>query len=257
VETIAVKKLILAFACLFVVVPSQARTITVDDDGLADFNNIQAAINDANDGDTVLVRPGTYYENISMKDGVTVQGSGANVTTIDGGASGNVVVFSSVSGILSGFNITNGQISGYNAGVYANASTVVIENNIISNNQTGIRVISNSTGIIIGNKVVDNSGTAGIWLDNSNPTVTNNLIVSNDWTGIHSKYTSASIINNTISNNGWFGINAVEPPSLQVIANNIITQNRYGFMVSGGATSAVSRLAISYNNVWDNYINYW
>ena len=33
------KKLILAFICLFLVVPSQARIITVDDDGPADFNN--------------------------------------------------------------------------------------------------------------------------------------------------------------------------------------------------------------------------
>jgi hypothetical protein len=36
------------------------RTITVDDDSPADFDNIQAAINDANDGDTVVVLPGTY-----------------------------------------------------------------------------------------------------------------------------------------------------------------------------------------------------
>ncbi|MGB2808288.1 MAG: right-handed parallel beta-helix repeat-containing protein [Sedimentisphaerales bacterium] len=36
------------------------RTIFVDDDGPADFNNIQAAINDANDGDTIIVADGTY-----------------------------------------------------------------------------------------------------------------------------------------------------------------------------------------------------
>ncbi len=37
-----------------------ARIITVDDDGIADFNTIQAAIDDANDGDIVEVMPGTY-----------------------------------------------------------------------------------------------------------------------------------------------------------------------------------------------------
>jgi len=51
-------------AVLFVVVclaPTlgQARIITVDDDAPADFNNIQAAIDDANNGDTVEIQPGT------------------------------------------------------------------------------------------------------------------------------------------------------------------------------------------------------
>ncbi len=37
-----------------------ARIITVDDDAPADFNNIQAAIDDANNGDTVEIQPGRY-----------------------------------------------------------------------------------------------------------------------------------------------------------------------------------------------------
>ncbi|MHC4463835.1 MAG: right-handed parallel beta-helix repeat-containing protein, partial [Planctomycetota bacterium] len=36
------------------------RTIYVDDDGPADFNNIQAAIDDSSRGDTIIVNPGTY-----------------------------------------------------------------------------------------------------------------------------------------------------------------------------------------------------
>ena len=47
-------------AVLAVVGVSQARIITVDDDGGADFSTIQAAIDDSNDGDTVLVADGTY-----------------------------------------------------------------------------------------------------------------------------------------------------------------------------------------------------
>jgi predicted outer membrane repeat protein len=38
----------------------EGRTITVDDDGPADFNTIQAAIDDSNDGDIVEIQPGIY-----------------------------------------------------------------------------------------------------------------------------------------------------------------------------------------------------
>ncbi|MHC4740634.1 MAG: right-handed parallel beta-helix repeat-containing protein [Planctomycetota bacterium] len=41
----------------------QPRIITVDDDAPADFNNIQAAIDDADDGDTILVADGVYRGN--------------------------------------------------------------------------------------------------------------------------------------------------------------------------------------------------
>ena len=53
------------------------KTIYVDDDGPADFNNIQAAIDDANDGDTVLVAPGTYTgtgnRDISVSKSITIR----------------------------------------------------------------------------------------------------------------------------------------------------------------------------------------
>jgi hypothetical protein len=39
---------------------SPARTIYVGDDAPAGFRTIQAAIDDANDGDTIIIRPGTY-----------------------------------------------------------------------------------------------------------------------------------------------------------------------------------------------------
>jgi len=54
------KNLLFLSICLFLAIPSQAEIIIVDDDGPADFDNIQAAINDANDDDIVVVFPGTY-----------------------------------------------------------------------------------------------------------------------------------------------------------------------------------------------------
>jgi hypothetical protein len=54
------KRAILIIGCLLLAGLCRGEIIIVDDDDPADFNNIQAAIDDSNDGDTVYVFPGTY-----------------------------------------------------------------------------------------------------------------------------------------------------------------------------------------------------
>ncbi len=71
------RRLIVVVLCLLFVSTCQARTITVDDDGPADFRTIQAAIDASEEGDTVSVAPGTYTESVGMRDGVNLQGAGA------------------------------------------------------------------------------------------------------------------------------------------------------------------------------------
>jgi pectin methylesterase-like acyl-CoA thioesterase len=45
---------------MFLTSTALADTWTVDDDGKADFDNIQAAVNVASNGDEIVVMPGTY-----------------------------------------------------------------------------------------------------------------------------------------------------------------------------------------------------
>ena len=58
------KILAVALICLLSIITSEGEVITVDDDGPADFNNIQEAINYSQDGDIIVVEFGTYYENV-------------------------------------------------------------------------------------------------------------------------------------------------------------------------------------------------
>ncbi len=53
-------------------------------------NRIQGAVNASESGDSVNVAPGTYYENVQIDKSLTVKGSGASETIVDGQQSGSV-----------------------------------------------------------------------------------------------------------------------------------------------------------------------
>jgi len=108
-----------------------------------DRRTIQAAINAAMDGDTVLVAPGTYYEwSIDFKGKtITVTASdGPDKTIIDADGRDSVVRFHSGEGrytVLSGFTLQNGVSSQYpmnGGGVQIFGAGPTIRGNVVRNN---------------------------------------------------------------------------------------------------------------------------
>ena len=91
--------LVLVLATSIAVSIAHAAIINVP----ADQPTIQAGINAASNGDSVLVAPGTYTENINfMGKAITVTSSaGAETTIIDGGNTAPVATFSSSEGPMS------------------------------------------------------------------------------------------------------------------------------------------------------------
>ena len=134
----------------------KADTYTVRKDGSGDFIAIQDAITQANNGDTVIVWPGTYKENLYIENKNITLGSLAFTTgdlqfilqtIIDGDSSGSCyLIRNSISkNILNGFTLING--TGYycgsgncGGGVYVSEGEVDIVNCIIKDN------ISTNTG---------------------------------------------------------------------------------------------------------------
>ncbi|MBN2059208.1 MAG: right-handed parallel beta-helix repeat-containing protein [Deltaproteobacteria bacterium] len=200
-----------------------ATTYYIDDDGcpgqgagtMGDpFCSIQDGINAAVSGDTVLVAAGTYYENITMKSGVVIQGEGQDVTTIDGGENASVVTAFSVNSAakLDGFTITNGN-SGNGGGIYNwFFSSPIVTNCTFSGNSAtsyggGIYNFNSSPTVtnctFSGNTAGDSGG--GIYNHNSSPTVTNCTFSGNLASffggGIYNNNSSPTITNCTFSEN--------------------------------------------------------
>jgi hypothetical protein len=133
---------------------ASGRVIYVDDDGQADFDNIQAGIDAADDGDTVLVAPGEYVitEPITFRGkAITVKSeAGPEQTIIRMGTPadtnrGSVIVFENnetVASVLDGFTITAGRgswVASVSAsgggGIFFDASSGTVSNCAIVRNR--------------------------------------------------------------------------------------------------------------------------
>ncbi|MDP8241095.1 MAG: Ig-like domain-containing protein [Candidatus Hatepunaea meridiana] len=184
-----------------------------------EFDSINEAIDATEDGDTVLVHPGTYTENISFLGKeitigslylITNDADYIHETIIDGDSNGSVVTFDNnetAGSILIGFTLRNGQAA-QGGGILCSMSNptliaLEIENNIgqygggiyLAESDAQLRKIS----IIQNNSNRDGSG---ISCYNSNPTLTNCTIARNstrrDGSGIYYDEEAHPILNSCI-----------------------------------------------------------
>ncbi|MCK4614292.1 MAG: PPXXXP-CTERM sorting domain-containing NosD-like protein, partial [Thermoplasmata archaeon] len=140
-----------AFLCLLAIEEAEAKTITVDDDGGANYTKIQDAIDAAEDGDTIRVYEGTYSENVVVNKTVSLIGNGSANTTIDGGGNGNVVQITRDWVNMSGFNVTGSGNDWNNIGINIKSNNNKISNNNCFNNRIGIHASRSNNCIITNN----------------------------------------------------------------------------------------------------------
>jgi hypothetical protein len=203
---------------MFLTSTAVADTWTVDDDGKADFDNIQAAVDAASDGDEIVVMLGTYT---STQDGHVVNMLGKAVTLrsidpshpgvvaatiIDGeGARRGMACYNNETSktILSGFTIANGLGVGfdyngngdidywenYGGGMYNYSSSPTLENCIFTGNTAtdggdGGGMCNFGSNTTLTNCTFDNNTAStyggGMYnVNNSNPTLADCIFISN------------------------------------------------------------------------------
>jgi hypothetical protein len=186
-----------------------------------DFAAIQEAINSplVMNGDTVIVRAGTWYENINFKGkAIHVKSeSGPDVTTIDGRRLNTVVTFDYGEGpdsILDGFTITNGHAAVAGGILCFFPSSPTIRNNMVIGNTSvedcgGVMTVQSDAvieyNVIQLNQALGEYG-GGVYIDGASPIISHNEILDNDCAleggGIFcGGATTAVVENNTVSGN--------------------------------------------------------
>lgn len=229
-----------------------------------EYPTIQYGINASFDGDTVLVQPGIYVENINFNGHNIVLGSlflttgdtsYISQTVINGDSAGSVVIFESgedSSAVIIGFILEYGY-------------------SVLGG---GIFCTNNSNPIITYNEIRDNGvsgsgyrGGGGIHCDHSDPVMRNNLIHHNSalWgAGIDLYFSNASIYDNLIVENysygdgGGFSIHHSSPfidgctiagntgegiyfaASYPIIINTIVWGNAWGAVVGEDSDATVT-----------------
>src|SRR6202020_982243 len=143
-------------------------------------------------GDTVLVSPGTYFENINFngKAIIVTSATGPAATIIDGQQAGAVVSFitqETSKSVIRGFTLRNGSFGGVN--IFD--ATPIIEGNIITANcsdQGGVQT-SQGAPLIEGNLITGN--------------LTGPACSGSFFAGVPSAYDSGTqAVGNVISGNG-------------------------------------------------------
>ncbi|RJS68306.1 hypothetical protein CW714_10335 [Methanophagales archaeon] len=238
----------LVFATIPIATASPDDVIYVPDD----YATIQDAVNAASPGYTIIVRDGTYTENVNVDKQLTIQSENGSANCIVQAANPNDHVFEITANYvnISGFTVKGSNTAGMRL-QYADNST--ISNNTVSNNGGGIYLCGLNNNNMLMNNLASNNHAVGIWLSSSsnNNTLTDNLASNNDC-GIYLESSSNNtLMNNNADSNDYYGI-LLHDSSNNTLANNNASNNGYGIYLE-----SLSINNLIYNNYFNNTLNAW
>lgn len=222
-----------------------AAVLTVGVKGGENYTSIQEAVNNSQNGDTIVVSPGIYIENVNVNKEIAiisktdVSGDRLNRTYVIGAVPTNDVFSINSNNVkITGFHIMGGP-SGINAyqevGLYLEGvQNCSLSNNTLMLNDVGIG-LNNSQGNFLDNNRIS-LGSTGIILSRSNENkLSNNLVETNDEGILLDNSTNNTLMNNTAESND-IGV-LLATSKTNTLGYNSISRNSYGIVLEDMAES--------------------
>ena len=202
-----------------------------------DYPTIQQAVDNAAAGDTIVVRDGTYQENVAVNKALTIQSENGTANCVVSAANPDEHVFEvSADGVsITGLMVENA--AGVNsagkeaAGVYLGAAEhCTISGNDVTGNNLGIWLEDSCSNTLTDNNVHDN--VYGIVVDSfsNNNVLMNNAATNNGDSGfVVASSSGNTFTNNTATDNSNYGIYLVDSSNNNTLYNNYFnnTNNAY------------------------------
>jgi len=202
---------------------TNGKTLYVGGSGPGNYSKIKDAVEDANDGDTIFVFNGTYYETyIVINKSIDIIGENKNTTIIDGGGYGTVVSFYADEITFTGFTVQNGgnDFFAFDSGVKVGKScNVTITGNIITNNGfIGLFVYAHKC-LVTQNTIANNNLGILVFPDPKGYIIISANTVNSNCVGIDIAALNVSVFRNEISFN-LRGLRITESTNISIFENN-------------------------------------
>jgi len=215
------------------------------------FGTIQEAINQAENGSTIYVPSGVYYERIVINKTISLIGENVSTTIIDGNNGGTIVEITADNVTIAGFTIRNSGWGWVKNGIYVySADNCEIRNNYLFHNCHNIR-LNYSRDSRVSENTIDGIGYGIRFINSVNCTASGNN-VSNCIGGVHlQNATNCTVKRNRFTQNSQ-GVRLYSPCTYNKIFANVVYNN-----TDDGMIEAMPPNGTFFNNFifHNNFIN--
>ena len=225
-----------------------------------DYLKIQWAVDNATAGDTIIVRDGTYSENVDVNGpSLTIRSENGSASTVVQAANPNDSVFKVRADYvnISGFTVEGATGHGFAGISLYNMHYCNISNNNCSNNMFGISLGECSNNSIVNNTCSNNDYGIYLW-DSINNSISSNICYSNnEGGGIHfGDSISNTIANNNCTNNMYGGISFYNSSDNRIVNNTVNSNDDDGISLDSSNNNSIANNTANMNK-WNGILLYY